>query len=608
MENTSENITHTKSIQIIRNPRFLIYAALLSLLLSTMSAAQINKTKKLLKTDVGLPEPTFVTKKPEVVLATITVTSTADIIDAGGSTCPGVTIASLPGPNGQTSLREAICAANNNPGADIITFAVNGTFALTGAANEDNGTTGDLDLKNSVTVNGNGPANTIINGGGIERIFDFFPAAASTFNLSGVTLQNGDTRVASFKEGGAIYLHNNVTTIITGCQIVNNFSGANGAIENRGTLTINNSVISGNQTIPASGSVVGGGIHNAGQMSIDGTTIDNNSVRGEGGGIATTTAAGVPVTITNSTISNNTASVTGGGLGNGGGISTTGNQGVINITNSTISGNRADNNGGGAYLITPAGGTGNATLTSVTISNNFADNDNNGSGAGGGFAQSVEAVTLRNTIVAGNFNSITSVRDDISGSVISSSSFNLVGDGTGSTGLTNGINSNQVGAGAGAINPQLGPLANNGGPTQTHAIGTNSPGYDKGSAFGSTRDQRGTARPFDNMFVPPAPGGDNSDIGAYESLAPTAAGVRVSGRVTTASGIGIRNAFVYLTRADGTVSTARSSSFGYYSFEEVPAGETCVLSVESKRFTFAAPTRVLAVTDTLAGVDFVAVQ
>ena len=608
MENTSENITHTKSIQIIQNLRFLVYPVLLSLLLATMSAAQINKTKKLLKSDIGVPEPISVTKKPEVVLATITVTSTADIIDAGGSTCPGVSVASLPGPNGQVSLREAICAANNNPGPDTINFAVSGTFTLTGAANEDNGTTGDLDLKDSVTINGLGPGGTIINGGGIERIFDFFPAAASTFTLSGVTLQNGDTRAASFKEGGAMYLHNNVTTIMTGCQIVNNFSGANGAIENRGTLTINNSVISGNQTIPASGSVVGGGIHNAGQMSIDGTTIDNNSVRGEGGGIATTTAAGVPVTITNSTISNNSASVTGGGLGNGGGISTTGNQGIINITNSTISGNRADSNGGGAYFITPAGGTGNATLTSVTISNNFADNDNNGSGAGGGFAQSVAAITLRNTIVAGNFNSITTVRDDISGAVAGSSSFNLIGDGTGSSGIVNGTNSNQVGSGAGPINAQLSPLANNGGPTQTHAIGTTSPAYDKGSAFGSATDQRGTARPFDNKFVAPAPGGDNSDIGAYESLAPTAAGVRVSGRVTTADGIGIRNAFVYLTRADGTVSAARTSSFGYYSFEEVPAGETCVLSVESKRFTFAVPTRVLLVTDTLSGVDFVAVQ
>src|SRR3954470_10367069 len=69
--------------------------------------------------------------------AGITVTTTADTIDAAG-TRAAATLASLPGTDGQTSLREAVCAANNNAGADTITFSVNGTFALTGAANEDN--------------------------------------------------------------------------------------------------------------------------------------------------------------------------------------------------------------------------------------------------------------------------------------------------------------------------------------------------------------------------------------------------------------------------------------------------------------------------------------
>jgi hypothetical protein len=197
---------------------------------------------------------------PAAQAASIVVTTTADTIDAAG-TCPTVTLASLPGPDGQTSLREAVCAANTNAGVDTITFSVNGTFAVTGAANEDNGGAGDLDIKQSLTIAGNGATNTIVDGSGAERVFDVFPAAASTFDLSGVTVQNGDTRLASFKEGGAVYLHNNVTSTISGSRIVNNFSGANGAIENRGNLTISNSTISNNQTIPASGSVVGGGIH-----------------------------------------------------------------------------------------------------------------------------------------------------------------------------------------------------------------------------------------------------------------------------------------------------------------------------------------------------------
>ena len=455
--------------------------------------------------DYRRPAWAFAPKALALPMASITVTTTADTIDAAAN-CVAVTLASLPGPGGQTSLREAICAANSNPGPDTITFSVNGTFALTGAANDDNGNSGDFDIKQSLTINGNGAANTILDGSGIERIFDVFPSAPSTFDLFGLTLRNGDTRTTSFLEGGAIYLHNNVTSTFNSIQVINNFSGANGAIENRGTLTINNSVISNNQTLPASGNVVGGGLHNAGTLTIDTTTISNNTVRGEGGGIATTSGAAVVVNITNSTISGNTASITGGTLGNGGGISTTGNQGTINLTNCTISGNRADGNGGGAAFVSVSGGA--VTLTNVTITNNTADNDNNNLGAGGGFSQGgTTTVTLRNTIVAGNFNSTAATRDDISGAVVNTSSYNLIGDGTGMSGLTNGTNNNQVGSGASPINPLLGSLASNGGSTQTHALLTGSPAIDTGStALAPATDQRGTARP----------GGVAADIGAYE--------------------------------------------------------------------------------------------
>lgn len=431
--------------------------------------------------------------------AAITVTTTADTIDASAN-CSSVTVASLPGPGGFTSLREAVCAANSNPGSDTISFSVNGTFTLTGSANEDNGDSGDLDIKQSLSINGNGIGNTILNGGGIERIFDVFPSAATTFGLSNLTIQNGDTRTVSFKEGGAIYLHNNVNSTFTSIQVINNYSGTNGAIENRGTMSISNSTISGNQTIPASGSVVGGGIHNTGSLTLQNVALTNNSVRGEGGGIATTTAAGVTVSMTNCTISGNTASVTGGGLGNGGGISTTGNQGNIQITNTTISGNKADLNGGGAYFVTPAGGTGNVTLTFVTITNNAADQDFNSSGFGGGFAQNTAAVTLQNTIVSGNYHSISVSRDDISGTVAGTSAYNLVGVNSGMLGISNGVNNNQVGTSASPLNAMLIALTNNGGTTSTHPLENSSPALEKipsGTNGCQTiaTDQRGEARP-----------------------------------------------------------------------------------------------------------------
>lgn len=443
------------------------------------------------------------------ILAAITVTTTADTLDAAGA-CASVTVASLPGPDGQTSLREAVCAANSNPGADSITFSVNGTFALTGSANEDNGGTGDLDIKQSLTITGNGTANTVLDGSANERIFDVFPSAASTFGISDMTLQNGETRVTSFREGGAIYLHNNVTTTMTSVSVINNFSGANGAIENRGNLTITDCRFVNNQTITGSGTLTGGAIHNAGPMSIDRSTFQANLVRGEGGAIATTTGVAVTVSITNSTFLENEASVAGGGLGNGGAISTTGNQGTINITNSTISGNRADNNGGGAYFVTPGGGTGNVVLSNVTVANNTADNDNNGTGAGGGLTQNTAAVTLRSTIVAGNFNSTAATRDDLSGAFNSASSFNLIGDGTGSTGIVHAANNNQVGSNASPIAPLLGLLANNGGPTETHALLAGSPAIDTGSnPTGVSFDQRGT--PFARTV------GTSTDVGAFEA-------------------------------------------------------------------------------------------
>jgi len=89
-------------------------------------------------------------------------------------------------------------------------------------------------------------------------------------------------------------------------------------------------------------------------------------------------------------------------------------------------------------------------------------------------------------------------------------------------------------------------------------------------------------------------------------LAPTAANASISGRVLTAEGSGVRNAIVQLTDQQGNVRSVRTSSFGYYRFDDVPSGETYLLSVVSKRFQFANPTRLISVVDDLTGEDFVA--
>lgn len=89
------------------------------------------------------------------------------------------------------------------------------------------------------------------------------------------------------------------------------------------------------------------------------------------------------------------------------------------------------------------------------------------------------------------------------------------------------------------------------------------------------------------------------------NLAPSASMVSVSGRALTAGGFGIRNAVIDLVGPDGSVRNARSNAFGYFQFEGVPAGETYVMSIRSKRYTFAQPSIVINLADDVQGLEFV---
>jgi hypothetical protein len=89
-------------------------------------------------------------------------------------------------------------------------------------------------------------------------------------------------------------------------------------------------------------------------------------------------------------------------------------------------------------------------------------------------------------------------------------------------------------------------------------------------------------------------------------LPPTAANVSVDGRVMLEAGNGVRNATVILTEANGTQRTAVTGSFGYYRFDEIEAGQTVVVSIRSKRFTFNPSSRIVSLTDSVADLDFIA--
>ena len=245
---------------------------------------------------------------------------------------------------------------------------------------------------------------------------------------------------------------------------------------------------------------VGGGIFNSGTLTLTNSTVSGNKSSAFGGGVFNQNSG--TLTLTNSTVSGNTAS-SGGGIFNQSG-------GTLTLTNSTVSGNGSGGVGGGIVN----GGT--LTLTNNTVSGNTAG------GVGGGIFNSGGTVTLHNTIVAGNFQGAGAAANDIVGNTVdSSSSFNLIGTG-GSGGLTNGVNNNLVGV----ADARLAPLANNGGPTQTHALLAGSPALDAGNNAAVTNppfsgvapftDQRGTG--FSRIVDgPDADTTDTVDIGAFEA-------------------------------------------------------------------------------------------
>lgn len=88
--------------------------------------------------------------------------------------------------------------------------------------------------------------------------------------------------------------------------------------------------------------------------------------------------------------------------------------------------------------------------------------------------------------------------------------------------------------------------------------------------------------------------------------APPTVSVSVSGRVTTPSGIAIRNAVVFIIDANGVRRSATTSSFGVYQFENVTTGQTLTITASFRRYRFAS--QVLPVTDTLANVDFIGIE
>jgi hypothetical protein len=257
-----------------------------------------------------------------------------------------------------------------------------------------------------------------------------------------------------------------------------------------------------------SGSVGGGAIYSKDTyLTVESSTISNSTAgttgNFDGGGIR---QVGDQLLILNSTISGNSGA-------NGGGIDAF--EADVGIENSTISGNSATGTGsgsgygygGGIWLDVGAAG-GSLISYGSTISGNHAYD-------GGGITANATNNGLGSTVVANNTATAATPHRDLrnAGPAAFNLAFSLVESPAGASiaDISGFAGTNILG-----VDPQLGPLAANGGPTRTLRPSLTSPLLDKGTTTIGPTDQRGLPRPFDIPSVPNAALGDASDIGAVE--------------------------------------------------------------------------------------------
>ncbi len=341
------------------------------------------------------------------------------------------------------------------------------------------------------------------------------------------------TDVPGVGGGGGIYNHAAGVMTLNNSELTDNFSLFHGGgIYNAGELTVIGSIFDNDSSSGYEGGGIyhaidaqltihggvfmncsalkGGGIASGGEMNADNITLTNN-IAGDGGGMSTWHSS---MSVTNAIITDNIGELHGGGIYNGG---------YLTLTNATISGNIAELWGGGGIYnantleLNNATLSGNAsaahgggihnqgtlTATNATITLNTANFDDDTYGMAGG-VYGYDAL-LYNTIVAGNVTGTASpVQDDVKHDFDPESAYNLIGVGDGSTGLADGVNGNMVGTSAVPLDPMLGPLADNGGIMLTHAPLAGSPAIDAGDdtwavAAGLVSDQRSYDRFIDGV-------------------------------------------------------------------------------------------------------------
>ncbi|HEX6230338.1 MAG TPA: right-handed parallel beta-helix repeat-containing protein [Actinomycetota bacterium] len=388
------------------------------------------------------------------------------------------------------SLREAVRAANANPGRDTIILR-RGTYKLTRDGIDDDAMVGDLDVRDHILIRGDG-GRAKIRQTVADRVFDLDPtniAMGLRMTFRDVAIRGGRV-TGALDDGGGILASNDerVTlrnVVVAGNRVEGNGGEGGGIYAYQARLTIVQSVIRGNFA-----GDTGGGVDTEGTTTIRKSTIAGNIADSNSGGVENLGT----MRIESSTISGNRAIVNyGGGIWN---------QSELTVRNSTISGNRAGQHGGGVAGQTDGPGE-FTSLVNSTVARNRADPGHVNLGDGGGVFSFAGVVRLTNTIVGDNVDGSPAAginHDDCStqGDAIILKGRNLIEKVAGCA---------RTGAVGKLIkkDPKLKALRSNGGPTRTHALKQGSRAIGRATKkLAPKRDQRGVLRD------------GKPDLGAYE--------------------------------------------------------------------------------------------
>ncbi|MBC8163897.1 MAG: hypothetical protein H7Z42_22030 [Roseiflexaceae bacterium] len=357
-----------------------------------------------------------------VSAAGFTVTSTAD----RGDTNPGDGVCAAA--DGSCTVRAAIQEANALGGANTITIPA-GRYIITIRGDDDASAAGDFDIAGTLTIVGAGSGSTLLDGGGeqttaVDRVLHILADATAT--ISNLSVQNGSKSL-----GGGVF--NSGTLTLDNAAVVKNSADVGGGIQNTGTLTVTSSDISNNLAHFGGGGInnnerglasmrgtalttnavdgrnvvfasQGGGIFNAGIMTIEDSQLAGNALAGDftyGAGIGQNSGQ---LTIRNTRITQNVSA----GLGQayGGGIALRG--GTLRIGGSTIDSNAAadrrpndsepDGVGGGGGLYSEDGVL---TMTDSSIFNNITTGESS-TASGAGILHNGGTATIAQTAITGN--------------------------------------------------------------------------------------------------------------------------------------------------------------------------------------------------------------